>query len=168
MIKGEEYVDYNKKPLNLFGYQFVRLEVSGVTVSKARVFLASNSGKSIVGRDWLVALRYKITQPIERGECRINQQNVDNSQIICEISPEEKQSPEVQQLIREFPKLFKGKGRVKDYEIKIDVKNDAKITQQKGHRIPCQLQEQVDKEIEKLLKEGHLEKVDKIQVDVFI
>ena len=55
----------NKKPLNLLGYQFVRLEVAGVTLSKARVLVAPKSGKSILGRDCIVALRYKITQPIE-------------------------------------------------------------------------------------------------------
>ena len=168
MIEGERYVDYNKKPLNLLGYQFVRLEVAGVTVSKARVLIAPNSGKSIVGRDWLVALRYKISQPIERGECVTNQQIVNSNELIGEINPEEKQNPEVQQLTREFPKLFKRKGRVKNYEIEIDIKSEAKVTQQKGRRIPIQLQEQIDKEIEKLLKEGHIEKVDKIQDDVFI
>ena len=73
MIEGERYMDNNKKPLNLFRYQFVRLEVAGVTVSKVRVLVAPNSGKSIVGRDWLVALCYKTTQPIARGECRIIQ-----------------------------------------------------------------------------------------------
>ena len=83
----------------MLGYQFVRLEVAGVTVSKARVLVASNSGKSIVGRDWLVALRYKITQPIKRGECKINQQNEGCKESIFEISPEEKQNPEVQQLV---------------------------------------------------------------------
>ena len=34
-IGDERYVDYNRKPLELLGYQFVRLEVAGVTVSKA-------------------------------------------------------------------------------------------------------------------------------------
>ena len=43
MIERERYVDYNQKPLNLLGYQFVRLEVAGVTVSKARVLIAPNS-----------------------------------------------------------------------------------------------------------------------------
>ena len=76
MIENERYVDYNKKPLELLGYQFVRLEVAGVTVSKARVLVAPNSGKSIVGRDWLVALRYRINQPIERGECEGIDKNV--------------------------------------------------------------------------------------------
>ena len=60
MIQGEIYVDYYKKPLNILGYQFVRLEVADVTVSKARVLVAPTSGKSIPVRDWLVALRYKI------------------------------------------------------------------------------------------------------------
>ena len=70
--------------------------------------------------------------------------------------------------MREFPKLFRRKGRVKKYETKIKIKTDAKITQQKGRRVPIQLQKQVDKEIEKLMKEGQIEKVDKIQDDVFI
>ena len=84
------------------------------------------------------------------------------------ISPEKRLNPEVQQLVGEFPNLFKRKGRVKNYEIKIKMKDDLKILQQKGRRIPIQLQSQVDNEIEKLLKEGHIEKVDKIQNDVFI
>ena len=46
----------------------MRLEVAGVTVSKAKVLVAPNSGESIVGRDWLVALRYEITQPLARSE----------------------------------------------------------------------------------------------------
>ena len=130
--------------------------------------MALNSGKSIVGRDWLVALCSKITQPIEKGECEIIQQSVNSSKTICEISPEEKQSPEIKQLMGDFPKLFRDKGRVKEFEIKVNVKSEARITQEKVHTILFQLQEQIDKKIEKLLKEGHIEKVDKIQDDVFI
>ena len=55
---------------------------------------------------------------------------------------------------------------MKNHEIKIKIKNDAKIAQQKGRRVSIQLQNQVDEEIDKLLKEGHIEKVDKIQDDV--
>ena len=76
IIEGERCFDYNKKPLELLGYQFVRLEVAVTTVSKARILVAPNSGKSTVGRDWLVALDDKITQPIERGECKTNKQKV--------------------------------------------------------------------------------------------
>ena len=138
--------------------------------SPARVLVAPNSGKSIVDRDWLVALRYKNTQPIERGESKTNKLKGICKESICEISPEENQNSEVQQLVREFPKLFRRKSRVKNYEIKIkiEIKNDAKITQQKGRLVPIQLQNQVDKEIDKLLKEAHIEKIDKIQDEVSI
>ena len=168
LIGGEKYVDYIRKPLKLLGYQFVRREVAGVTVSKARVLVAPISGKSIVGRDWLVALRYKKRQPIERGECEVNNQSVNSDNFVREVNPENQQSPQVQQLQGEFPKLFKRKGRVKNYEIKITMEDNAKITQQKGRRIPIQLQNEVDEEINELVKEGHIEKVDKIQDDVFI
>ena len=43
---------------------------------------------------------------------------------------------------------------MKNYEIEIDIKIEAKVTQQKGRRIPIQLQKQEDKEMEKLLNEG--------------
>ena len=152
----------------MLGYQLVRLEVAGVTVSKARVLIAPYSRKSIVRRDWIVALRYKITQPTERGECKINKQSLKCEDSINEISPEKRLNPEVQQLVGEFSNLFKRKGRVKKYEIKIKMKDNVRISQQKGRPIPIQLQNQVDNVIEKLLKEGHIEKVDKIQDDVFI
>ena len=72
IIEIERYVAYNKKPFNLLGYQLVQLELAGVTVSNARDLVAPNSGKSILDRDWLVALWNKITQPIGRGECEVN------------------------------------------------------------------------------------------------
>ena len=118
MIENERFVDYNKKPLELLGYQFVRLEVAGVTVSKARVLVAPNSGKSIVGRDWLVALRYRINKPIERGECGGIDKNVNCVHHVNEVKTvncvhsvneaesEEQLGPEIKQLMGEFPKLF--------------------------------------------------------------
>ena len=149
MIEDEHYVDYNKRPLKLLGYQFVRLEVAELTVSKARVLVAPKFGKSIIGRDWLIALRYQIKQPIESGECERNTQVVNNDKIVNNIkckritqadnynesvnspNPEEKICPEVQQFIGEFPKLFKRRGHVKNYEIKINMKNNAKFHNRK-------------------------------------
>ena len=48
------------------------------------------------------------------------------------------------------------------------MKDNAKISQQRGRQIPIQLQDQVDEETVKVLKDGHIEKLDKIQDDVFI
>ena len=52
-----------------------------------------------------------------------------------------------------------------NYKIKINLKPESKVTQQKGRRIPIQLQRE---EIKRLLKEGHIEKIDEIKDDVFI
>ena len=162
MVNNECYVDFNRKPLPLLGYTFVRLLVRGIEISKARVLIATRGSKAIVGRDWLIALRYKIEQPMKSGEWQVNN-------ISQEIKQTEEQlSPEVKQIAEEFPNLFKRSGRVNNYKIKIEMKENAKITQQKGRRIPLQLQNQVDKEIENLLKSGHIERVDKINDDVFI
>ena len=46
--------------------------------------------------------------------------------------------------------------------MRIEFKQNAKITQQKGRRVPVQLQEAVQKEIERLLEEGHIEKVNEV------
>ena len=48
------------------------------------------------------------------------------------------------------------------------MKDGTRATQQKGRRIPLQLQDQVDKKIKNLLEQGHIEKVDTIKDDVFI
>ena len=95
-------------------------------------------------------------------------ENIVNS-ISCEsANPEIKLSPDAEQLVEEFPILFKRRGRVNNYKIKIDMKDGTRVTQQKGRRIPLQLQDQVDKEIKLLLEQGHIEKVDTIKDDVFI
>ena len=180
MIEDEHYVDYNKRSLKLLGYQFVWLEVAGVTVSKARVLVAPNFGKFIVGRVWLIAFRYQSKQPIESGECERSTQAVNGDEkvnnIDCErinqaencnssvnsVNPGKKINPKFQQFFGKFPKLFKRKGRVKNYQ-KNNMESNSKISQQKSRRVPIQLHEQVDKEVENLLTGGHIERVEKFK-----
>ena len=47
------------------------------------------------------------------------------------------------------------------------MKEDVAVSQQKG-RILIQMQKAADAEVKRLLKDGHIEKVDEIKVDVFI
>ena len=57
MIKGEKYVDFNGKQLNLLGYVFCELQVGDSYIKKARILVAKSGSKSIVGREWLSTLR---------------------------------------------------------------------------------------------------------------
>ena len=79
-----------------------------------------------------------------------------------------KLSEETKALVNEFPNLFSRKGKTKDHKIRIKMKENASISQQKGRRIPIQMQKAEDSESKRLLKEGHIERVDEIKDDVFI
>ena len=132
MINNERYVDFNKKPLPLLGYMFVSLQVKGIRVSRARV--AKKGTKAIFGRDWLTALRYKVVHSTEEGENSIKCVSAEKA------NPEEELSAEVEQIAEEFPNLFERRGCINNYSIKIEKKENARVTQQKARRIPIQLQ----------------------------
>ena len=67
MIEGENYVDFNGKPLNLLGYVFCELQVGNQYIKKAKILIAKKGTKSIIGREWLSTLRYRFT-PVNEGE----------------------------------------------------------------------------------------------------
>ena len=104
----------------------------------------------------------QIVHSTEEGENSINCVTEEK------VKPEVELSAEVKQLKAEFPDLFERQGCVNNYSIKIDIKEGARVTQQKGRRIPIQVQEQVDRGINNLLEKEHSERVDTIKDDVFI
>ena len=75
---------------------------------------------------------------------------------------------EIQKLKPKIPELFSRQGKIKGHKIKCEFRKDTTTTQQKGKRIPLLLQDAVEAVINKLLKEGHIRRVDKISDDVFI
>ena len=150
LFKEEKYLDFNGKPLNLLGYVFCELQVGDSYNKKARVLVARKGYKSIIGREWLSTLRYSFMQ--EKGELEV-----------ISIDKDEELSEEMKQFVKEFPKLFWRRGKIKNYQVQVNLKTGARIPQQKRRRIPIQLQKAVDEEIKRLPKEGHIERVDEIK-----
>ena len=101
------------------------------------------------------------------GECKLNAQNEKCIQAAKEIITEEKLTPVAQQLIEEIPKLFTRKRHVKTKNLKLNERR-RNVFPTKWRRITIQLRNQVDREIEKLLNDGHIEKVNTHQNEVFI
>ena len=157
--KNEEYVDYNGRPLNLVGYITVDVEVGKQKMTRARIVISRDGKKSLIGRDWLTKLNYRLTEKQNEGECK---------NIVNNIVRKEELSPELKQIQKKFPKVFKRTGKIIGHTIKIEFKEGAKITQQKGRRVPLQLQQAVDKEIKNLLEAGHIRKIDKVTDEMFI
>ena len=79
-----------------------------------------------------------------------------------------KEDPDVTKLKTKFKKLFNENHTVYRLEVKIQLKKDAKLIQQKGRPIPIHLQQSVEKEIEKLIKQGHIEKANNNDENCFV
>ena len=71
-------------------------------------------------------------------------------------------------LKKRFKKLFNENHTVNGIEVKIQLKEDARLIQQKGRPIPIHLQQSVGKEINKLIKQGHVEKANHIDENCFV
>ena len=67
-----------------------------------------------------------------------------------------------------FHKLFTENHTVKNVEVDIKLKEGSKLIQQKGRPIPIHLHPAVEKEIEKLKKQGHIEKAKNIDENCFV
>ena len=156
MIKGEKYVDFSGKQLNLLGYVFCQLQVGDQFIEKARILVSSKGSRSIIGREWLSTLRYKF-EPVVEGKSEVI--SIEKNEELCE---------ETKKFVSEFKKLFTRNGKVKNHQVKIKLKENARIVQRRWRRIPIQLQNAVDAEIKKLLKNGHIEKINEIKDDIFI
>ena len=67
-----------------------------------------------------------------------------------------------------FSNLFERQGISKNHFVSSKFKYPQCPIQEKGRRIPIHIQDKVEKEIEKLLTEGHITKLDKFTSDCFI
>ena len=76
-----------------------------------------------------------------------------------------KEDPNVTTLKTNFKNLFNKNHTV---EVKIQLKEDTKLIQQKRRPKPIHLQQSVEKEIEKLTKQGHFEKANNIDKNWFV
>ena len=66
MIEGEKYVDFTGKQLKLLGYVFCGLQVGDRFIKEARILVARKGTRSIIVREWLSTLQYKVEPLTER------------------------------------------------------------------------------------------------------
>ena len=73
------------------------------------------------------------------------QSSVGESDINVIEEEEKKLSVETRKYMKEFPNLFLRSGSMKNHKVKIRTRDEAKITQQEGRKIPIEMQNVVDK-----------------------
>ena len=69
---------------------------------------------------------------------------------------------------RKFHKLFETNQTIKNSEVKIQLNPGCYPIQQKARPIPYHLQQDVKNELDRLIKSGHLERLETIQEDCFL
>ena len=135
---------------------YAKVEVGDNCIKRARILVAKEGTKALIGRDWLKQLQYEITP---------TQMTADNSIMrITEIEMDE----EGQRVSENFPRLFIREGKINKFKLTTQFEPNLKPSQQRGRRIPIQLQEAVNEEINRMIKKGKIEKVKTIKEDVFI
>ena len=100
MAEGEKYVDFDGKPLNVLGYVFCQLQFGDKFMKNARILVAREGTKTIVGRELLSTLKFVMVQN-QVGESEINIIEKKIEQLIGETMT----------FVNEFPKLFSREGK---------------------------------------------------------
>ena len=80
----------------------------------------------------------------------------------------ESNQSEKEKIINKFPDLFEDNKTINDTEINIPLEPRHYLVKQKARSIPVRLQEDIGRELERLIKAGHLEKVNNVDNDSFV
>ena len=99
-----------------------------------------------------------ITLEVEKSNAKINRINQTGST----------GDRDIRTLKRKFHKLFNENHTVNNVKVDIQSKEGANLIQQKGIPIPIHLQPAVEKGIEKLKNQGHIEKANNIDETCFV
>ncbi len=83
-------------------------------------------------------------------------------------SNDHKQAQIQKRIAGQFPKLFSTNTTVHNFKYHVQYKENMEIIQQKGRRVSIHIQTAVENEVDKLLKQGHIEKLTEIGEDIFV
>ena len=144
-----EYRDVNDNRIKFEGKTTAMANINGKQ-KHLEILATTKKTKPLLGLDWMKKLG--ITLEKSNTDTPIN--NI-------------REDPDVKMLKKQFRKIFNDNHTVNGLEVEIQLKERAKVIQQKGRPMPIHLQQSVEKEIEKL-KKGHIEKAKDIDENCFV
>ena len=153
------YKDVNDNKIDFLGQTKALVKTNSTTLQLPLLITKANY-TPLMGLDWMKRLGKTLNTTTDD----IKKHNI-------KMDETEKK---ILKLKNEFKDLFYNNTETNDLEVKIDLKEDAKIIQQKG--IPCtpntpvpiHLQNQVAEELKRLIKNGYLERATEITEDCFV
>ena len=113
-------------------------------IQKAKITVVADGFRSILGRD----LFYQLGITMSKKPCPNIE--INTVETLCAIK---------QSLAKEFPELISRIGKSKHHTVSSKFLRNYRATHQKWRKVPIHLQLKVKLELEKLLNEGHVEKI---------
>ena len=140
------YQDVNKNEVKFRGKIPVNKEYEN-NKQKMEILITERTDITpLLGKDWMK--KFKLT--------------------IGKIQLAENNQSEREKVFTKFPDLFENNETIKDTERKIQLKPGHQLIKQKARPVPLHLQIDVERELERLIKSGHLEKVNNVDEDCFV
>ena len=152
-----KFVGYNKRPILILVALKANLRSAGWEVFGAILLITERPMRCVLGLDLQGKLGIQATQkpaPTRRSRFDV---------LLCEQSEGWKQK-----FFSQFKDLFDRQGQSKNHTVSTKFKYPLCPIQEKGRRIPIHIQDKVQAELEKLLAEWHIQKLDKCTIDCFI
>ena len=160
----DEFRDCGNNPLRLLGTMDVLLETNG-WVTNANIRVIGGSRKSIIGRDLMPNLGLQIVQKAPEE----NVMSVQSDQSAVEATDVADSLDHWQTYFsKQFENLFNRVGKMKIHRVHADFFETLTPIQQNRRRVPITLQDKVDKEIDKILRQGHIEKLNECSDKYFV
>ena len=143
----EIYQDVNKNEITFLGKVWIDTEYNSKHTKLPLLITKRTDITPLLGVNWLKQL------PIT-----INQISLDNNT----------DQSEATKIHTKFKKPFETNHTIKNAEVKIQIKPGCYPIQQKARPIPYHLQDDVKNELDRLIKSGHLERLETIEEDCFV
>ena len=147
------YKDVNNNTIEFVGSTEAMVRTNNTTLQLPLLITKANI-TPLMGLDWMKRLEISLNTTNEN--IKIHNIRMDDTE------------KKILKLKNEFKDLFYNNTEIKNLSVKINLKEDANIIQQKGRPIPIHLQDQVAEEIKRLIKNGYLERATEITEDCFV
>ena len=141
----ERYQDVNKNEFKFLGRVWANIEYNGETKKLPILITQRDDITPLLGVNWLKQL------PITMNKILLDEHSNQSNEIHTKRH-----------------KLFETNHTIKNAEVKIHKKPGCYPIQQKARPIPYHLQKDVKNELDRLIKSGHLERLETIEEDCFV
>ena len=150
---NNDYKDVNDNKIEFIGQANATVKTNTTALQLPLLITKANIAP-LMGLDWMK--RLKITINSNTKAIKIHNIRMDEN------------DKRILKLKNEFKDLFYNNTEIKDTIVKINLKENANIIQQKRRPIPIHLQDQVAEELKRLIKNGYLERATEINEDCFV